>query len=443
MSEDETDDVAQQVDDEQTMEETAEVETEAAVEASAEARANEDSFGTDSDVDTSRVDDAVDPGSFDASALPEIEAAYANEDINELIRRALKPVSDDVPCGTSEDEASSVISQIETQVDSIHESLRTGFGDAVRDDNTAGFDVSSIGRDASDLIELIVECMEEKCKSAILASYLPQLMMIEYGLPGFGAGLDIFREALARFDGHLFPRDREKLKNFLRRGVYVGNDDKVTDNFKLFLYQPITESKRLPYALLRNSRIRGANTDVEGRYANDAAGSTVGYYVEVVNDLNRLIESARSANQTLGTLLEDPMFEIVSYSFVDSLDRMSTIITGLATDNCAGYPPIEVEEVAEEVGAVAAGGVPAAMSGEIVNREQAIDLLNRIADFFHRTERHSPVSYRIRETIRWCKMDLPELLQELLSDDQGPLDELNKRVGFRAMNDDENSDYDG
>ncbi|MEL7498856.1 MAG: type VI secretion system ImpA family N-terminal domain-containing protein [Planctomycetota bacterium] len=404
---------------------------------------SDETFGTDSDVDAgdaSSGDEA--PAGFDASALPEIEANFDDENLNDLIRRSLTPITDELPCGENEQAASSVISQIETTIDSIHESLRTGFSEAVRDDNSVGFDISSTGREAGELVEQIVECLEEQCKSTVLASYLPQLMLIEYGLPGFSAGLDVFRELLERFEGHVFPRDREKLMNFLRRGVFVGNDDKVTENFKLFLYQPITEIRRLPYALLRNSRIRGANTDVEGSYANDAASSSVEYYVKLIDDLNQLIESAKNANQKLGTMLEDPMFEIVSYSFVDSLERMSNIVTSLATDNCSGYPPVEAEEGDEAESSTGAAPKAAAMTGEIVNREQAIDLLNRIADFFHQTERHSPVSYRIRETVRWCKMDLPELLQELLSDDQGPLDELGKRVGFRAMDSDE-SQYDG
>ena len=413
----------------------------------------EQPFGQDSDVDgnsdspdapaeeTTTEDSSA--GTFDVSGLPEIEANYANSTINELIERALKPIDGDQPCGDSEAPAESVISQIETTMDSIHDSLRSDFGDAVRDDTTLSFEMSSSGRDASELVDQIVDCLENQCKSAILASYLPHLMLIEYGLPGFSAGLDIFRELIQRYSPILFPRDQERLKSYLRRGVYVGNDDKVTDNFKLFLYYPITEHNRLPYALLRNSRIRGANTDVEGKYANDASNSSVAYYVTLIGDLNHMLESARQANQSLNELLNDPMFEIVSFSFLESLERMDTIVTSLATENCSGYPPVEEEAIAE-ADASTGTAAPAAVAGEIANREQAIDLLKRIADFFHRTERHSPVSYRIRETIRWCKMDLPELLQELLSDDQGPLDELGKRVGFRGLEQDhDQSEYDG
>ena len=81
--------------------------------------------------------------------------------------------------------------------------------------------------------------------------------------------------------------------------------------------------------------------------------------------------------------------------------------------------------------------------GEIATREQAIKMLGKIADFFHRTERHSPISYRVRETIRWCNMDLPELLQVLLDGDQGPLDEMQKRVGFKQSDRDSYRDSEG
>lgn len=383
---------------------------------------------------------------FDASALDPVEPGYEDEELNEFIRRALAPISDEFPCGESESAASSVVSQIETTGDRIHESLRDAFGEAVRDENMSSFDMSSSGRDAVELAEQIVDCLADKCKSLVLASYLPHMLLIGHGLPGFAAGLDIFGELVKRYSAWIYPHDKDKLANFLRRGVYVGNDDKVTDNYKLFLYLPITESNSLAYALLRNSRLKSANPDVDSRYANHAANSSSSFYVKLIGDFDQAIESARNANSALAELLGDPLFEIVSYSFLESIERMRSIVNNLATENCPGYPPVEVEEApaaeGAAAGAVAAAAAPAAIPGEIANREQAIDMLRRIADFFYKTERHSPVSYRIRETIRWCKMDLPELLEELLSGDEGPLEELSKRVGYRGdRNDGESQEY--
>jgi len=375
------------------------------------------------------------PSAFDAASLPPIESSYEDDSLNDYFRAALTPITDEFPCGQNEDAASSVISQIETQGDAIHESLRSAFGDAVRDDNMSSFDMASSGRDASDLVDQIVECLEEKCKSIVLATYLPHLMLISHGLEGFQAGLDICRELVSRFPDHIFPQEKERVVNYLRRGVYVGNDDKVTENYKLFLYLPITERSCLPYALLRNSRIKGTNADAEGKYANDAAGSSPEFFVKIINDIQSVVDSAKTVNTIMAQFLDEDLMEIVSYSFIDSVERMGSIVESLATDNCAGYPPVEAVET-EQVAGGGSGVTPgAAVAGEIVNREQALELLSRVADFFHRTERHSPASYRIRETVRWCKMDLPELLEELLSGDSGPLEELGKRVGFKKKED--------
>jgi type VI secretion system protein ImpA len=53
---------------------------------------------------------------------------------------------------------------------------------------------------------------------------------------------------------------------------------------------------------------------------------------------------------------------------------------------------------------------------QINSREKAIHNLGVIADFFRKTEPHSPMSYAIEQVIRWSDLSLPELLQELIQD---------------------------
>jgi type VI secretion system protein ImpA len=387
------------------------------------------------DADASHDDESSNTDSDESSSdsdRPTFEPSFVDDILNDHVRAALAPIDGDHPCGESEDAASSVISQIETTGDGIHEALRVAFGEAVRDDNLNGFDMASVGRDADTLVDQIIECLGENCKSLVLASYLPHLMLIGYGPEGFDAGLTIVRELTLQYGGQVFPRDQERLGSFLRRGVYVGNDDKVTDNYKLFLYLSITEQENLPYALLRNAKLKGSGGGIEGRYAADASRSSVDFYVKLLdNGLDKAIDTAKEANQALGGYLNDNSYELVSFTFIESLERMVSIVRNLATENCADYPPAD-EEVTEASEGAAAAPVAAAqpMTGEIVDREQAIKMLGKIADFFYKTERHSPISYRIRDTIKWCKMDFPELLQLLLDGDESSLSEMQKRVGF-------------
>ena len=435
-----------------------EVQENASVENDVDVSEDENAADGDSEQDQPEVSDASsedvssedasngDESSQDDSAEAQIERSafepsFEEDILNDHVRAALAPISDSYPCGESEDMASSVISQIETTGDGIHEALRNAFGEAVRDDSLSSFDMASVGRDADSLVDQIIECLSENCKSLVLASYLPHLMLIGYGPEGFDAGLTIVRELTTQYGDQVFPRDKERLGGFLRRGVYIGNDDKVTDNYKLFLYLAITEQESLPYALLRNAKLKGTGGGIEGSYSADAARSSASFYVKLIdNGLEKVIETAKETNQAFGEFLNDNTYELVSFTFIESLERMASIIRNLATENCADYPPVEEEEAAGDDGSAPTVAVQQPMTGEIVDRDQAIKMLGKIADFFHRTERHSPISYRIRDTIRWCKMDFPELLQLLLDGDENSLSEMQKRVGFEDLND--SSSYD-
>ncbi|MFO1066464.1 MAG: type VI secretion system protein TssA [Pirellulales bacterium] len=81
------------------------------------------------------------------------------------------------------------------------------------------------------------------------------------------------------------------------------------------------------------------------------------------------------------------------------------------------------------------GGV--SVSSVIESREQALKSLLKVAEYFRKTEPHSPLSYALEQAVRWGRMSLPELLKELL-DGSDALDGVFRRVGIR-----ENDENDG
>jgi type VI secretion system protein ImpA len=84
------------------------------------------------------------------------------------------------------------------------------------------------------------------------------------------------------------------------------------------------------------------------------------------------------------------------------------------------------------VGEVAAPvAEPAAMfGGPLRSREDAFRQLQEVADYFRRSEPHSPLSYTLDDLIRRGRMSLPELLAELLPD-QGARNMLLTAAGIR------------
>jgi len=67
-------------------------------------------------------------------------------------------------------------------------------------------------------------------------------------------------------------------------------------------------------------------------------------------------------------------------------------------------------------GSGAAGG-GSGSGGALNSREDAFRQLELVADYFRRTEPHSPLSYSLQQAVRWGRMPLPDLLTELIPDE--------------------------
>ena len=86
-------------------------------------------------------------------------------------------------------------------------------------------------------------------------------------------------------------------------------------------------------------------------------------------------------------------------------------------------------EAGAEGSAAGSPGATGVATGTVQNREAAFRELLKIADFFGRTEPHSPVSYAIKQVVSWGNMALPELLAELI-EEQSVREHLFKRTGI-------------
>jgi type VI secretion system protein ImpA len=78
------------------------------------------------------------------------------------------------------------------------------------------------------------------------------------------------------------------------------------------------------------------------------------------------------------------------------------------------------DAAAEESGADGqpAGGTTVVQAARLVTREDMLRELERIADFFRRTEPHSPLAYTLEEAVRRGRLTWPELLAEVVPDDK-------------------------
>ena len=96
-------------------------------------------------------------------------------------------------------------------------------------------------------------------------------------------------------------------------------------------------------------------------------------------------------------------------------------------DACQRYAPVEVAEApavdeagaepAQENGEIGMSSASGPAAPRVETREDMLRHLVRIADFFRRTEPHSPLAYTLDDAVRRGRLTWPDLLAEIVPDD--------------------------
>lgn len=174
----------------------------------------------------------------------------------------------------------------------------------------------------------------------------------------------------------------------------------------------------------KNRSVTASMWNVERIETRRAAMETINNTIEecwaALNDLNRICEEKYDRNQT-------PGFS----NLKGMLDKAHEQVKKLLEEKRIEEPDeIEEEETAGEggEGAVASAKGDGSVAGAIANRRDALKKLAEIANFFHRTEPHSPVSYLVQRAVKWGNMGLETWLQEVVKD-QSVLFQLRETLG--------------
>lgn len=99
----------------------------------------------------------------------------------------------------------------------------------------------------------------------------------------------------------------------------------------------------------------------------------------------------------------------------DLLDSVRSVVNRYAPAESAAPPPEEAPVEAQMAGGEP-GGMVAAPVAKVVTRDDMLRDLARIAEYFRRTEPHSPLSYSLDDAVRRGRMSWPELLEEVVPD---------------------------
>jgi type VI secretion system protein ImpA len=174
-------------------------------------------------------------------------------------------------------------------------------------------------------------------------------------------------------------------------------------------FEQATEIAKIADPEKRQARISSGGASME-RIEQAAANTPGAFWTTLREDLAECLEAWGALSDALdercGT--DAPPASNVR----NALKRVVEIVGFIAPEQAAKAAPAAAEKPAAKA-ATAAAGAPIA-GGAISDREDAHAQLLRIAEFFRRTEPHSPVSYALEQAVRWSRMPLPALVSELI-----------------------------
>ena len=270
--------------------------------------------------------------------------------------------------------------------------------------------------------------LQNCAKDLEIVAYLVEASVRLGGFSGLTQSLTLTRELLENFWGELLPTpDEDGIETTILPITRLNGDvitypimrvpmteDTSVGEFVVWQY---TQAKQLE-ALSpeeREQRISHGAITLE-LFNRSVAESSDGFYRQLLSE----IESARAALSSLNATFEEKAGE----EFAPNLSKFSTGLDEaeatlrVVAGNRLHVPEAESDDgefVAD--GAVTSGGTGAgAARGEISNRNDAIELLEKVAVWFEQHEPQSILPAEIRKAKRRARMTPEELYIDLISD---------------------------
>jgi type VI secretion system protein ImpA len=282
--------------------------------------------------------------------------------------------------------------------------------------------------------ELAIKTLTETSKDLEVAAWATEAMVRSHGLVGLYAGAKLMAGLAERYWDGLFPLpDDYGMETRVAPVTGLnGRDGTGSLTQPLYMVTLFNRPDGSPVAFYQYQQSEQlAALDAERRQQRIDAGAIA---------METLEREARAAGATrFGKLLADArdardawqeMANVIdekagadgpsTTAVRDLLSNIIEAVTRFAPAETAAGDAGPVADQAGEGGVAVAGGggFRGIAAGPVTGatREEALHALGEIANFFRRTEPHSPLSYTLDEAVRRGRMSWPDLLAEVVAD---------------------------
>lgn len=367
------------------------------------------------------------------------------------IEELLAPISEESPTGEALPLYDSPLEPIEDAFKAAKKAerkLREARPNGGRAYDSMGELVSLDYPDWETVSELATELLKNTSKDFRAAAWLTEALLRTHGFAGLRDGLKVCHGMTQQYWEDIHPQPDEEDGH----GITVAAFDNLTGESSLAALDeaPITEdavgrysnfdrTMSEKYDELTDEDMRTAwreNGEVSlSVYLNALDQTSYEFHATLVEDMDEAIDLLYE----LGSFFRDNCNRnvhgqetnpIIS-SFREQLESIRNRINTLAEEKKPEGAEAGEDQGAESGGEMveSGGAIGEARPRKAMTRGDAFEALHKIAEFFEKTEPHSPIPYAIRQITRWGNMSLPDLLKELIEDDS-IMQNLSKRVGF-------------
>jgi type VI secretion system protein ImpA len=291
--------------------------------------------------------------------------------------------------------------------------------------------------------------LAERTKDLEVTAYLIEALVRLHGFAGLRDGFKLARGLVEQYWDGLYPRpDEDGLDTRVAPLTGLNGDDAEGTLIAPIALVPLTQGASVgPFGCYhyeqaltlekltaedREKRVNDKTITLATiqRAVNETGkqdGRPVQFFVDLVDDLKQCIAEYDGLCAAVNERCGGPPRP--SSNIRNALSSSLDAVMALARDKL----PRAVEAAADGAAGAAGGETrngPPAVPGTIRQRDEALQLLLSVADFFRRTEPHNPISYALEQAVRWSRMPLPELMAELIPDEPSR-QALFKQVGIR------------
>lgn len=366
----------------------------------------------------------------------------------------LKVISDEAPCGIdcSFSNEFYAIKKARIQDDPLLEQ-----GDWVAEPKQADWAFVS-----SQSIELLTE----KTKDIRLYGWLLEAWSNLYGFEGIAKGLELTQQSLTEFWMLLHPEIAEDdldqrlglLQGLINQLPVLIKKTAITNtaiSYSLMDYEALLHQQNLRRKHTEDYDDVPTNTSLE-QFEQELFNTSKSFQYKNYQAFLEILKQWNILREVLDGLMgvDAPSFAAIESQLeslhsnlkkiykTEAFGLQPAMATADSVDEKSAADQQTSTQLTEHI-AVAASAInqpfQPQMQSHVANREQAMQVLQEISDYFQLNEPHSPVSYMLQKTIKWSQMPLHEWLAQVIKHED-PLEAVHEILGVQRNTNDTYND---